>query len=76
MEEVNATGQKFIVTKHGQPVVAVVPAVQQPAPSIIGWCPGIRIHDDLREPAIPAEQWNTLSDSQRLPAGVPGGDEH
>ena len=51
MDEVISTGEQLVVTKHGRPVAAVVPAPQRPEPSIIGWCPDIGIPDDLSEPA-------------------------
>lgn len=68
MDEVNATGAKLIVTKHGRPVVALVPVSEQSSPGIVGWCEQIRIHDDLNEPAVPADDWSVVSD----PAGILG----
>ena len=37
MDEVRATGETLIVTKHGRPVAAVVPYTEQATASIIGW---------------------------------------
>lgn len=34
MDEVNAMGRELIVTKHGRPVVAVVPVARQGAPGV------------------------------------------
>ena len=75
IDEVNATGERLIVTKHGRPVAAVVPAVEQPAPSIVGWCEDIRIHDDLSKPAVPPEHWHVVSDPERILTGVPRGNQ-
>ena len=71
MDEVNATGEQLIVTKHGRPVAAVVPVTERPEPSIIGWCPDIRIPDDLSEPAIAPESWHAVSDHERILTGIP-----
>lgn len=70
MDEVRATGETLIVTKHGRPVAAVVPYVERAATSIVGWSDDIRIAWDPEEPAIPPERWQVLSD----PAGVLDGD--
>ena len=74
MDEVKATGETLIVTKHGRPVAAVAPVVGQPAASIIGWSDNIRIDDDLAEPAIATEHWHLVSDPERALTGMPGGD--
>ncbi len=66
MDEVNATGAKLIVTKHGRPVAALVPVSEQSSPGIVGWCEQIRIHDDLSEPAVPADDWTVVSDSESI----------
>ena len=68
MDEVNATGARLIVTKHGRPVAALVPVSEQGATGIVGWCERLRIHDDLSEPAVPADDWSVVSD----PASILG----
>ena len=75
MDEVRATGETLIVTKHGRPVAAVVPYVEQLATSIIGWSGDIHIAWDPEEPAIPPERWQVLSDSAGVLDGDPSGDE-
>ena len=75
MDEVRATGETLIVTKHGRPVAAVVPYVEQATTSIIGWSDDIRIAWDPEEPAIPLERWQGLSDPDGALSGVPSGDE-
>lgn len=75
MDEVNATGETLIVTKHGRPVAAVVPVVEQPAAGIIGWSDDIRIDDDLTKPAVPSEHWHLISDPERVLTGVPSGEK-
>ena len=61
MDEVQATGHALTVTKHGRPVVAVVPFTEADSESIIGWSADIRIDNDLSEPAIPPEDWHIVS---------------
>lgn len=61
IDEVRATGEKLIVTKHGRPVAAVIPVTEKPKTAIIGWSSEIQIHDDLSKPAIPPEDWEIVS---------------
>lgn len=74
LDEVHATGEKLIVTKHGRPVAAIVPAVASPPTSIIGWSDDIHIRTDLTEPAVPPEDWHIVSDPERVLTGVPSTD--
>lgn len=69
IDEVKATGEGLIVTKHGRPMAAVVPVVAEPKDSLFGWCKEIRLHDDLEAPAIPAEDWNIVSDPDSILTG-------
>ena len=71
LDEVHATGEKLIVTKHGRPVAAIVPVVATPEESILGWSADIRIDTDLTEPAIPPEDWHIVSDPERILTGSP-----
>ena len=75
VDEVRATGETLIVTKHGRPVAAVVPYVEQSTTRIIGWSDDIRIAWDPEEPAIRPERWQVLSDPDGVLGGVPSGDE-
>ncbi len=63
MDEVQETGRVIVVTKHRRPVVRVSPFRDEP-PSLVGSCKGqLRIIDDIdSEPAIPADDWEMLSD--------------
>ena len=71
LDEVQATGEKLIVTKHGRPVAAIVPAVETPVGSVIGWSDDIRIDADLTEPAVPPKHWHIVSDPERVLTGIP-----
>lgn len=71
LDEVHATGERLIVTKHGRPVAAIVPAVASSETSVIGWSDDIRIGADLTEPAVPPEDWHTVSDPERVLTGFP-----
>lgn len=69
LDEVHATGEKLIVTKHGRPVAAIIPAVETPDRRVIGWSDDIRIDTDLNEPAVPPEDWHIVSDPERVLTG-------
>ena len=66
MDEVKSTGETLIVTKHGRPLAAVVPVVEERSAGIIGWSSEIRLGDDLSEPAIPPEDWEIVSHPDRM----------
>ena len=73
LDEVRSTGEKLIVTKHGKPVAEVVPAIKEPKGSLFGWCKEIRVLDDLSKPAIPPEEWEMVSDPDRIVRQLLGG---
>ena len=66
MDEVHETGAAIVVTKHRRPVVRVSPFRQQRL-KLVGSCRGqLRIMGDIdSEPAIPADDWNTLTQPGR-----------
>ena len=74
LDEVQATGEKLIVTKHGQPVAAIVPAVETPARRVIGWSDDIRIDTDPTEPAAPPGDRHIVSDPERVLTGLASND--
>lgn len=74
LDEVQATGEKLIVTKHGRPVAAVVPAVGTPDERVIGWSDDIRIDTDWADPAIPPDDWHIVSEPDRVLTGIPSKD--
>ena len=60
MDEVQATGKAVLVTKHGKPVVKVVPAEAQDD-NIFGYMAGkARIVGDIVSPITPIEDWDAL----------------
>jgi prevent-host-death family protein len=60
MDEVQATGEPVLVTKHGKPVVKLVPA-ETNDDQIFGYMAGkAKIIGDLISPATPFEDWDTL----------------
>ena len=60
MDEVQATGEPVLVTKHGKPVVKVVPAKAKDD-SIFGYMIGkAKIVGDIISPIIPIEDWDAL----------------
>lgn len=72
MDEVKATGDTLIVTKHGRPLAAVIPVVDERSTSIIGWSSEIRLGDDLTNPAIPPDDWEIVSQPDRIATSLRG----
>ena len=72
MDEVKATGDTLIVTKHGRPLAAVIPVVDERSRSIIGWSSEIRLGDDLTNPAIPPDDWEIVSQPDRIATSLRG----
>lgn len=66
MDEINETGDRLIVTKHGQPVAIVGPA-RRDTGSLWGFMAGTtRILEDIERPAIPLEDWDVISNPDRV----------
>jgi prevent-host-death family protein len=60
MDEVQAKRETLVITKHGRPVVKVVPA-DQSADEIYGFLEGKgRIRGDVVAPAISRKEWGKL----------------
>jgi prevent-host-death family protein len=60
MDEVQATGEPVLVTKHGKPVVKLVPA-EIVDESIFGYMAGkAKIVGDIISPVTPLEDWEAL----------------
>lgn len=60
MDEVQATGEPVLVTKHGKPVVKLVPAEIMDE-SIFGYMSGrAKIVGDIVSPVTPLEDWEAL----------------
>ncbi len=65
MDEVDRTGEAVIVTKHGQPVVKIVPAPREEA-RFIGSCPELEILGDIMAPSASSEDWESISNPERV----------
>ena len=66
MDEVAETGEEILITKHGKPVWRLVPA-ENPKPRIFGlYRDQIRIVGDIMSPAVPAEDWEAISNPDRV----------
>lgn len=66
MDEVNETGEEILITKHGKPVSRLVPA-QKAAPEMWGrYRDEIQIIGDILSPVAPAEEWDVISDPDRV----------
>ncbi len=60
MDEVQVTGEPVLVTKHGKPVVKLVPA-RGKDDSIFGYMTGkAKIVGDIVSPVTPLEDWEAL----------------
>lgn len=66
MDEVNETGEEIVITKHGKPVSRLVPAKER-KPQMWGRYKGqIRIVGDIMSPAVPLEDWEVISNPDRV----------
>ncbi len=60
MDQVQATGEPVLVTKHGKPVVKLVPA-KATDDSIFGYMAGKAVLvGDIVSPVTPIEDWDAL----------------
>jgi prevent-host-death family protein len=60
MDEVQATGEPVVVTKHGKPVVKLVPAKTKDS-NIFDYMAGkVKIVGDIISPITPIEDWDAL----------------
>jgi prevent-host-death family protein len=60
MDEVQASGESVLVTKHGKPVVKLVPAKRNEE-SIFGYMVGkARIVGDITSPVAALDDWEAL----------------
>jgi prevent-host-death family protein len=59
MDQVLHSGEPVVITKHGKPVVRLVPAERQ-ADEIFGYMAGkVKIVGDIVGPITPLEDWET-----------------
>jgi prevent-host-death family protein len=57
MDRVSKSGEPVVITKHGKPVVKLVPAEKQ-ADEIFGYMAGkVKIVGDIVGPITPPEDW-------------------
>jgi len=57
MDKVSHTGEPIVITKHGKPVVKLVPA-ENHADQIFGYMAGkVKIVGDVVGPITPVEDW-------------------
>ncbi|MCY4371508.1 MAG: type II toxin-antitoxin system Phd/YefM family antitoxin [bacterium] len=73
MDEVNETGEEIVITKHGRPVSRLVPARKR-KPLVGMFRDRRRIAGDIMSPATPAEEWESMTNPDRvLDPDVPSG---
>ncbi len=59
MDQVQRSGEPIVVTKHGKPVVKLVPAAKQ-CDDIFGYMAGkVKIVGDIVGPITPLDDWET-----------------
>lgn len=59
MDEVLESGEPVVITKHGKPVVKLVPAEKQ-ADDLFGYMAGkVKIVGDIVGPVTPLDDWET-----------------
>ena len=60
MDEVKKKRETIVITKHGKPVVKIVP-VKQEKDEIYGFHKGkVKIHGDIVGPILTPEEWGDL----------------
>jgi prevent-host-death family protein len=60
MDEVQQTGVPVLITKHGKPVVKLVPA-PDPADDVFGYMAGkVKIVGDIVGPVTPLKDWESM----------------
>jgi prevent-host-death family protein len=58
MDKVQATGEQAIITKHGIPIVKIMP-VQAAEEEIFGFMAGkVKVVGDIESPTVPQKHWN------------------
>ena len=65
MDEVNETGEEIVITKHGKPVSRLVP-VEERKPIFGIFKDQIEITGDIMSPAVPLEDWEAISNPDRV----------
>ncbi len=65
MDEVNETGEEIVITKHGKPVSLLIP-VKERKPIFGMFKDQIKITGDIMSPAIPLEDWEAISNPDRV----------
>lgn len=65
MDEVAETGEEILITKHGKPVSRLVP-VRERKPLLGMFRDQIRITGDIISPVVPAEDWEAVSNPDRV----------
>lgn len=65
MDEVNETGEEIVITKHGKPVSRLVPTEER-TPIFGMYRDQIRIVGDIMAPAVPLEDWEAISNPDRV----------
>lgn len=59
MDQVSESGEPVVITKHGKPVVKLVPAEKQ-ADDLFGYMAGkVKIVGDIVGPVTPPDDWGT-----------------
>ncbi|MXY76503.1 MAG: type II toxin-antitoxin system prevent-host-death family antitoxin [Acidimicrobiia bacterium] len=65
IEKVNETGEETVITKHGKPVSRLAP-VRKPGPLLGMFRDKMSITGDIMSPAVPAEEWEVISNPDRV----------
>ncbi|MCY4622510.1 MAG: type II toxin-antitoxin system Phd/YefM family antitoxin [bacterium] len=66
VDEVNETGEEIVITKHGKPVSRLVPPERTTSRMFGRYREEVRILGDILSPATPAEDWEVISNPDRV----------
>ena len=60
MDDIQATGEPVVITKHGAPVVKVVPILSENSDLFGFMSDEVKIIGDIEAPLVPLKQWEVM----------------
>ncbi len=60
MDDIQATGEPVVITKHGVPVVKVVPILSEDSGLFGFMSDEVKVIGDIEAPLVPLKQWEVM----------------
>lgn len=60
MDDIQATGEPVVITKHGAPVVKVVPILSEDSDLFGFMSDEVKVIGDIEAPLVPLKQWEVM----------------